>query len=106
MAAAGMMRHRAVLATSGFTTVLAEQHGLQVRFKHRDTGGYLYSHEMRFGNPIAGQNEVCGIVDRRDKNSEWMAAEGVYLPNAAAVAGKDATAEQAAASEADSGKEL
>jgi hypothetical protein len=73
--------------------------------KHRDTGGYLYSHEMRFGNPIAGQNEVCGIVDRRDKNSEWMAAEGVYLPNAAA-AGKDGAAEQAVAGEGDGSKEL
>ncbi len=52
---------------------------VQVRLKHRDTGAYLYSHEMRFGQPIAGQQEVCS-VERKDRNSEWQAAEGVYFP--------------------------
>lgn len=52
---------------------------LQVRFKHRDTGVYLTSHEVRFGNPIAGQQEVCGH-SYAGKNAEWQATEGVYLP--------------------------
>ncbi|GFH09973.1 uncharacterized protein HaLaN_05208, partial [Haematococcus lacustris] len=33
----------------------------------------------RFGNPIAGQHEVCGVT-RKDKQTEWQAAEGVYMP--------------------------
>mmetsp|Transcript_40117 Transcript_40117/g.89039 ORF Transcript_40117/g.89039 Transcript_40117/m.89039 type:complete len:226 (+) Transcript_40117:135-812(+) len=52
----------------------------KVRLKHRDTGAYLYSHEQaKFGHPIAGQQEVCA-TERKDKNTEWQAAEGVYLP--------------------------
>eukprot|EP00197_Chlamydomonas_leiostraca_P011332 CAMPEP_0202866864 /NCGR_PEP_ID=MMETSP1391-20130828/8401_1 /ASSEMBLY_ACC=CAM_ASM_000867 /TAXON_ID=1034604 /ORGANISM="Chlamydomonas leiostraca, Strain SAG 11-49" /LENGTH=235 /DNA_ID=CAMNT_0049546851 /DNA_START=51 /DNA_END=758 /DNA_ORIENTATION=+ len=51
----------------------------KIRLKHRDTGAFLYSHQAQFGNPIAGQLEVCAM-ERKDKNSEWQAAEGVYLP--------------------------
>lgn len=51
-----------------------------MRFKHRDTGGFLYSHEHKFGQPISGQHEVCG-AQRKDKNAEWQAAEGVYMPS-------------------------
>ncbi|KAJ9507700.1 hypothetical protein QJQ45_019127 [Haematococcus lacustris] len=52
---------------------------IKVMLKHQDTGGYLFSHPQRFGNPIAGQHEVCGVT-RKDKQTEWQAAEGVYMP--------------------------
>mmetsp|Transcript_16465 Transcript_16465/g.28227 ORF Transcript_16465/g.28227 Transcript_16465/m.28227 type:complete len:227 (+) Transcript_16465:54-734(+) len=51
----------------------------KVRLHHRDTGGYLHSHDMKFGAPIAGQLETCGKL-QKDKNNEWTAAEGVYFP--------------------------
>lgn len=57
----------------------------QIRFKHRDTHGYLYSHDMKFGQPIAGQQEVCAVRDRKDVNAQWQAAEGVYLPSNSAA---------------------
>lgn len=53
---------------------------LQVRLKHKDTNMYLSSSkDLRFGQPIQGQQEVCG-VPRTSKDAEWYAAEGVYLP--------------------------
>lgn len=52
---------------------------MQVRFKHVDTGSYLFSHDAKFGNPIAGQFEVAG-APHKSKNTEWVAAEGVYMP--------------------------
>ncbi|PNW73764.1 hypothetical protein CHLRE_13g571750v5 [Chlamydomonas reinhardtii] len=51
----------------------------KVRFKHVDTNAYLYSHDAKYGNPIAGQFEVCAMASK-NKNAEWVAAEGVYLP--------------------------
>eukprot|EP00798_Chlamydomonas_sp_ICE-L_P023871 gene23871-9438_t len=51
-----------------------------VRFKHVDTKAYLFSHDAKFGNPIQGQQEVCG-VDVKGKSTEWQAAEGIYLPD-------------------------
>lgn len=51
----------------------------KARLKHVDTSKYLYSHDAKFGNPIAGQFEIC-CVGQKNKNSEWQAAEGVYLP--------------------------
>lgn len=51
----------------------------QVRLRHVDTQAYLSAHDLRFGNPIAGQYEVyCGQY--KGKAAEWQAAEGVYLP--------------------------
>jgi hypothetical protein len=47
-----------------------------------DTGGYLHSlRQAAFGHPIAGQHEVCAVKSR-NRDSEWFAAEGVYLPRA------------------------
>ena len=64
----------------------------RVTLKHADTGAYLHSlRQATFGHPIAGQHEVCG-VKRRGKESEWYAAEGVYLPRADKRAGKGAAA--------------
>lgn len=59
---------------------------LQVRFKHVDTHALLYSHEHRFQQPIAGQQEVC-CKRGRDRNSDWQAAEGVYIPKDEALPG-------------------
>ena len=60
----------------------------QTRFKHVDTGFFLYSHDARFGNPIAGQFEVCAF-GQKNKNGEWQAAEGVYLPRPKSEDGED-----------------
>ena len=40
---------------------------------------YMISHDAKFGNPIGGQQEVCGIP-RKTREAEWVAAEGVYYP--------------------------
>jgi hypothetical protein len=37
--------------------------------------------QAQFGHPIAGQREVCAIKSK-GLESEWFAAEGVYLPRA------------------------
>jgi hypothetical protein len=34
---------------------------------------------MKYGSPIAGQQEACASTARKDKNTEWQAAEGVSL---------------------------
>ena len=39
----------------------------------------MISHDAKFGNPIGGQQEVCGIP-RKTREAEWVAAEGVYYP--------------------------
>ncbi|KXZ49241.1 hypothetical protein GPECTOR_22g833 [Gonium pectorale] len=53
----------------------------KVRFKHVDTGSYLFSHDVKYGQPIAGQFEVAA-TGAKSKNTEWLAAEGVYMPKA------------------------
>ncbi|KAF5836128.1 MIR motif-containing protein [Dunaliella salina] len=60
----------------------------KIRLKHLDTGAYLYSHTAKYGSPIAGQQEACASKDRRDRNNEWQAAEGVYIPVMAEAASK------------------
>jgi hypothetical protein len=41
---------------------------------------YLSSNKgLQFGQPIHGHQEVCG-VPTANKDTEWYAAEGVYLP--------------------------
>ena len=48
--------------------------------KHKDTNKYLSSNkDLQFGQPIQGQQEVCGVPSS-SKDTEWYAAEGVYLP--------------------------
>jgi hypothetical protein len=56
-----------------------------VRAQPRLRGGsrpraHKHFHRCR---PIAGQHEVCGVA-RRSKDAEWMAAEGIYYPDATA----------------------
>eukprot|EP00245_Coleochaete_scutata_P001263 TRINITY_DN11533_c0_g1_i1.p1 TRINITY_DN11533_c0_g1~~TRINITY_DN11533_c0_g1_i1.p1 ORF type:complete len:224 (+),score=42.77 TRINITY_DN11533_c0_g1_i1:130-801(+) len=51
----------------------------KVRLQHVDTGGFLYSHDKKFGRPIAGQQEVCAVQGKAsDSKSLWSASEGVY----------------------------
>lgn len=68
----------------------------QVRLKHKDTSVYVASNkDFRFGQPIHGQQEIFG-VGHKSKDSEWYAAEGVYLPRGDAAAKKKQAAKKAA----------
>ncbi|RWW07813.1 hypothetical protein GW17_00028787, partial [Ensete ventricosum] len=51
----------------------------RVRLLHVDTGGYLHSHDKKYSRIAGGQQEVCGVREKRPDNV-WLAAEGVYLP--------------------------
>lgn len=51
----------------------------RIRFHHVDTGGYLHSHDKKYTRIAGGQQEVCGVQEKRADNV-WLAAEGVYLP--------------------------
>ncbi|RVW65288.1 Stromal cell-derived factor 2-like protein [Vitis vinifera] len=51
----------------------------RVRLQHVDTSGYLHSHDKKYTRIAGGQQEVCGVRDKRADNV-WLAAEGVYLP--------------------------
>ncbi|CAI9754146.1 unnamed protein product [Fraxinus pennsylvanica] len=51
----------------------------RVRLRHVDTGGYLLSHDKKYSRIAGGQQEVCGVREKRADNV-WLAAEGVYLP--------------------------
>ncbi|KAH9760377.1 Stromal cell-derived factor 2-like protein [Citrus sinensis] len=51
----------------------------RIRLQHVDTGGYLHSHPKKYQRIAGGQQEVCGVREKRADNV-WLAAEGVYLP--------------------------
>ncbi|PON74575.1 Glycosyltransferase 39-like [Parasponia andersonii] len=51
----------------------------RVRFQHIDTGAFLHSHDKKYTRIAGGQQEVCGVGEKRADNV-WLAAEGVYLP--------------------------
>ncbi|GAB2284962.1 Stromal cell-derived factor 2-like protein [Dionaea muscipula] len=51
----------------------------RIRLQHVDTGVYLHSHNKKYSRIAGGQQEVCGLKDKRADNI-WLAAEGVYLP--------------------------
>ncbi|KAK4277233.1 hypothetical protein QN277_015256 [Acacia crassicarpa] len=51
----------------------------RIRLQHVDTGGYLHSHDKKYSRIAGGQQEVCGVREKRPDNV-WLAAEGVYLP--------------------------
>ncbi|KAF0974242.1 hypothetical protein FDP41_006852 [Naegleria fowleri] len=57
----------------------ALEKGDSFRLKHVDTGKYLHSHNMQYGNPIPGQLEVT-CVGSSNSNTIWVAEEGVYYP--------------------------
>mmetsp|Transcript_35113 Transcript_35113/g.62593 ORF Transcript_35113/g.62593 Transcript_35113/m.62593 type:complete len:224 (-) Transcript_35113:205-876(-) len=52
---------------------------MQVRFSHVVTKGLLSSHNAKFGRPINGQTEVCGMT-KSGAHALWIATEGVYFP--------------------------
>ncbi len=49
------------------------------RLKHRDTGVYLASHDVKYDRPIPGHTEVYG-AKKGGKRSDWKSVEGVYFP--------------------------
>ncbi|KAK6795549.1 hypothetical protein RDI58_009003 [Solanum bulbocastanum] len=51
----------------------------RIRLQHVDTGGYLHSHDKKYTRIAGGQQEVCGVKEKRPDNV-WLAAEGVYFP--------------------------
>ncbi|GBF94422.1 stromal cell-derived factor [Raphidocelis subcapitata] len=60
----------------------SQSDGGDVTLRHVDTGAFLHSlRHATFGHPIAGQHEVCAIKTK-GPDSQWFAAEGVYLPRA------------------------
>lgn len=71
--------HWIVEVTSGAGA--AWERGKKVRFRHVDTGAYLQTHNMKYGRPIAGHQEVMGVASASGSNSVWMSAEGVYFPS-------------------------
>lgn len=78
----------------------------QITLQHLDTAGYLHSlRQATFGHPIAGQHEVCAVRSK-NKDSEWYAAEGIYLPRADKKPKADAAAAAEAGGAADGKDEL
>ncbi|KAJ3693424.1 hypothetical protein LUZ60_008904 [Juncus effusus] len=51
----------------------------RIRLRHVDTSGFLHSHDRKYTRIAGGQQEVCGVREKKADNV-WMAAEGVYLP--------------------------
>lgn len=51
----------------------------RIRLRHVDTSGYLHSHDKKYSRIAGGQQEVCGVREKRADNV-WLAVEGVYLP--------------------------
>lgn len=51
----------------------------RIRLQHVDTAGYLHSHDKKYTRIAGGQQEVCGMREKRPDNV-WLAAEGVYFP--------------------------
>lgn len=50
-----------------------------VRLRHKDTGAYLASHDVKYQRPIPGHTEVHGIKSK-GAATLWRATEGVYFP--------------------------
>ncbi|EOY29358.1 Stromal cell-derived factor 2-like protein precursor isoform 1 [Theobroma cacao] len=46
----------------------------RIRLQHVDTGGYLHSHDKKYARIAGGQQEVCGVREKRADNV-WLAAE-------------------------------
>nr|XP_043606146.1 stromal cell-derived factor 2-like protein [Erigeron canadensis] len=53
----------------------------RIRLHHVDTSGYLHSHNKKYSRIAGGQQEVCGVREKKADNI-WLAAEGIYLPTA------------------------
>ncbi|KAI8464728.1 MAG: MIR motif-containing protein [Monoraphidium minutum] len=58
----------------------------KVTLQHAATRQFLHSMaQAAFGHPISGQREVCAVQRAAAGDSEWSAAEGIYLPRADAA---------------------
>jgi dolichyl-phosphate-mannose--protein O-mannosyl transferase len=44
---------------------------VQVAFKHEATNSYLHSHDMKYRQPIAGQQEVTAVPGK-NANCRWI----------------------------------
>jgi len=53
--------------------------GEEVAFLHQDTNQYLHSHDMKYKQPISGQQEVSAVPSQ-SINTRWVTAEGIYFP--------------------------
>ncbi|CAM8958651.1 unnamed protein product [Rhodiola kirilowii] len=62
----------------------------RVRLQHVDTQGYLHSHNKKYQRIAGGQQEVCGVREKKAENI-WLAAEGVYLPVNDPASGKSSS---------------
>ncbi|KAJ9559513.1 hypothetical protein OSB04_004673 [Centaurea solstitialis] len=51
----------------------------RIRLRHVDTSGYLHSHDKKYNRIAGGQQEVCGVREKRADNV-WLVVEGVFLP--------------------------
>mmetsp|Transcript_2295 Transcript_2295/g.5450 ORF Transcript_2295/g.5450 Transcript_2295/m.5450 type:complete len:229 (+) Transcript_2295:69-755(+) len=74
-----------------WTLDIAEEQWMRdtpVKIRHADSGLYLATHNVKFGHPIAGQLEVMATTSRGSP-SNWVTAEGVYLP----ILGSDGSSE-------------
>ncbi|KAJ4952971.1 hypothetical protein NE237_029803 [Protea cynaroides] len=47
----------------------------RIRLQHLDTGGYLHSHDKKYQRIAGGQQEVCGVRDKRPDNV-WPKTDG------------------------------
>lgn len=52
---------------------------MQVRLLNVVTKGLLSSTNAKYGRPISGQIEVCGMK-KSGAHALWIATEGVYFP--------------------------
>ncbi|KAJ9549116.1 hypothetical protein OSB04_021659 [Centaurea solstitialis] len=50
----------------------------KIRLHHVETGGYLHSHDKKYNGVAGGQQEVCGVKEKRGTNI-WLAAEGIFF---------------------------
>jgi hypothetical protein len=74
--------------------------------KHKDTGGFLSSNKnLQFGQPIVGHQEVSAVASSSSKDTEWYAAEGVYLPRTDTKKKAKAAADGEGAAAADKSKD-
>lgn len=74
-----------VVLTEGSPVWLRSQ---PVAFKHEATNSYLHSHDMKYRQPIAGQQEVTAVPGK-NANCRWITEEGIYFPEREQVATKE-----------------
>ena len=48
------------------------------RLRHKDTGAYLASHDVKYQRPIPGHTEVHALKSKNAATA-WRATEGVFF---------------------------